>query len=184
MKESLSAERELFWQEVKTLQNTEGFPCLTEKQQRTIILSLYLQDRSERLAENFNSQSYLNESICHESVRSLETGFYKDPNPLEGFFTSFFDAEYVPIRNKNEAIKLLVAFGFPSVIHIQRRLTNTSMEKPFHSCLALGHNQDSEIVIWEKEGLMCPFRLTDLDAQFKEYGHDKYWGIRKLRNSP
>ncbi len=182
MTESLSEERDYFWKEVYLLQNTEGFPRLTEEQQRMIILSLYLQDRSERKGDSyFTSTSLIDLCFCHGSVQGLETGFSTVPELLDYSLPHFFDTEYFPVFNKAEAIKLLESFGFPCVVHLQRRLSNIGLPKPSHTFLALGHDPTGEIIVWEKEGFSLPFRITNLTVELDEYQQEKHWGIRKLR---
>jgi hypothetical protein len=183
MKESLSKERDDFWQEINILQNTEGFPCLTPKQQKIIICSLYLQDRSERDIHNYVvSNHFLYENFCHKAIQALENN-----NSLlqeEDLPADFFQADYYPIWNKSQAVQHIESLSFPTVVHIQRRLQTFIFEQPQHTFLALGHNKEGEIVIWEKEGLGdFPFRITNVEAELNYYGNDKFWGVRKLKNN-
>lgn len=168
MKETLSKERDYFWEEVQMLQRTEGFPRLTQEQQSFILLSLYFPD------------TLTHQDSCHLAIQTLEEGI-ADRTRQENFPSDFFKAEFIPVFNQTEATQILEAFSFPCVVHIQRRNHSILREQPQHTFLALGHNNCSDIVIWEKEGLTLPFRLTTLDSELDRYGPGKFWGLRKLR---
>lgn len=196
MKETLSHERDHYWHEVGILQKTEGFPLLTEDQQKMIVLSLYVQDRSERYSHSIweitKSQSdqptepyqiskdHIRRWFCHAAVQTLESGIPMNEDPMENYPLEFFDGKYVPIENKNQAKKLIESFGFPAVVNINVFDHNEGRRPALHTFLALGHSKHGEIVVWEKEGYGLPYRITNLDEQLGYYGTKRFWGIRHL----
>jgi len=193
----LTAERVRFWKNAAILKQTEGFPQLTYDQQRMVLLSLYVQDRHRRdlnagaryqshgtpyHASYRDSSRHIAKSYCHGAIRNLEAGLpiAIDSYPQFSFPDNFFDTQYFPITNEQDAIDLIESLGFPCVVFVNCLPVNRGIEYQSHTFLALGH-ADKDIITWEKWGLNVFYRLTTLTSQFNRHGREMYWGARPLR---
>lgn len=193
MKESqpnlISEEQKNIQKNIEVAENTEGFSCLTEKQQRIIKQSLYLQTRAERGRKEWqpgetrkykNTEDYVDNRNCHSAVFCLETenvqALSKDAKTDPGFF----EAKYHPVKNIDELKKQIEKFGFPCALHVS--FPNDRFK--VHSSFVLGHDKKNNIVLWEKKSydVKNPYQIITLDKMYTEYGSEYLYGIRKLRD--
>jgi len=222
---SIPKERERLQEQYEILESTDGFQDLSERQQRLLKASLYLQERAERLSDKAseqaviskrqgyfiettkildeedlkemykrepelllnpetrkyrNSQNRIANWYCHASIYSLENEKIGSIKP-EDIPDNFFAADYEKVEKIDDARALILESGFPSIVHISDDKNNFNdgwHQK--HSFLALGKNEDGDIVLWEKEGFNLPFHITTLSQIYKDYCFGHYWGTRKL----
>ncbi|GEM_PF-3261500 len=187
----ISEEQEKIKKNMEVAQNTEGFSRLTEKQKSIIKLSLYLQARAERGRNEWksgddrkymNSEYYVDNRNCHSTICCLEK---EDINALskDAFNDSdFFEAKYNKVETINELKTKIEEFDFPCVLQIGISSSNDPYGK-YHSSLALGHDGNNNIILWEKESseLKFPYQIITLDQIYNIYGN-VYYGLRKLRH--
>lgn len=197
MKESqpnlISEEQKRIQKNMEVVEATEGFSYLTEKQQRIIKQSLYLQVRAERGRKEWqpgetrkykNTEDYVDNRNCHSAVFFLEKENLQEISENARDDSDFFKAEYVVVKEINALKKQIEEFGFPCVLHIGNSPSQDPSGKA-HSSLVLGHNKEGEIILWEKESydILHPYQVTTLDQIYRTYGDIcSYYGLRKLRN--
>lgn len=198
----LEAEREKYRSDIATLEATEGWSLLTDRQREIIRTTLYLQARAQRdmhpdhkndpwyydwfKKANWTpkyqaSMAHILNWYCHVAVYALEncdlSAEYPPDCPLE-----FFDGAYFEVRQYYEITKAIEFFGFPSVVHVSDENGNLSGEdKKYHTFVAMGHGINGEIVVWEKIRQREPYRVTTLKQVHNDYSNILYWGVRKLR---
>lgn len=214
MKESLpginqyqSIERQKIADDLTVLQNTEGYSLLSERQKQIIRVALYIQARSKRkdsieetnkfmsLYRTFlnvkkgqdiyrESRLHIEQWYCHGAIAALEAGCFAGEEPEDNPI-DFFDAAYFAVNDEYDVKKAIEFFGFPCVVHVNEEKENFKGEDTqYHSFLALGHGEDNKIIVWDKQGFRCPYRVTTLSEVFEEYGPNYFWGVRKLRSNP
>lgn len=196
----LEAEREKFRQDIELLESTEGYPLLTLKQRQIIKVSLYLQDRAERAMHPLHindpyyhdwnraktepyklSLDHINNWYCHTAVDGLEHKKISGARP-QVCAKKFFDGKYFLVDDPLTLKEKIEAFGFPCVVHVGGENGNKNGEDGrLHTFLALGHDSEGGIVVWEKVKIRQPYRVTGLEQVYGNYGHGLFWGIRKLR---
>lgn len=179
------------------LESTEGYWLLTPKQRQIIRVSLFIQERAERgmhpshkndswyydwKKENSYQKSldHIGYWYCHAAVSGLEKEKYSGtcPPPCSH---EFFNGQYFIASNVDQVSEVVEEFGFPCVVHIGGENGNFHGEtNRYHTFLALGHDQDGKILIWEKIRKGEPYRIATLNDVFKSYGKDLFWGVRKI----
>jgi hypothetical protein len=120
--------------------------------------------------------------FCHSAINALERPNNPILEPREEYDKSFFDASYYQIKNLQQAEFVLNSYGYPCVVHINSHSKNKGRLTQEHSFLALGHDQNNDIVIWEKEGYGCPFRVGPLKDEFKNMATILLVGLRQLKH--
>lgn len=204
----LSDEKEEICRDLETLEKTEGYSSLSDRQKQIIRVSLAIQARAERegvtdscvnwgvirrVKRYFKrtseetrylaSDRHIIRWYCHGAIASLEDerfeGEWPKDNPID-----FFNASYFEVASEYDVKKAIEYYGFPSVVHVNEDSDNFEGEdSQYHSFLALGHNEDGEIVVWHKEGFRYPYKVTTLRSVFEDYGPSFFWGVRKLKNA-
>lgn len=200
---SLENQRKMYQKDLSLLESTEGFPFLTEKQKKIIRVSLLIQARAERDLDPKHKndpwyydwfkfkrdlkpayrecQEHIKNWYCHSAVASLENGCLAGERPPE-HPKEFFDANYFEVRCEYELERAINFIGYPAVVHANLEKDNFNGEDTqYHTFLALGHNAENNIVVWEKAGFDFPYRVTDLSTVYEDYRGLNYWGVRKLR---
>jgi len=204
----LSDEKEEINRDLQILEKTEGYSSLSVRQKQIIRVSLAVQARANREGvTNYcvnkgiirRVRRFLNRTseetryqasgrhvirwYCHGAIASLEgedfEGEWPKDNPIE-----FFNASYFEVASEYDVKKAIEYYGFPSVVHVNEASDNLEGEdSQYHSFLALGHNEDGEIVVWHKEGFRYPYKVTTLHSVYEVYGPSYFWGVRKLKNA-
>lgn len=216
-KNGLNDNKEQLSREFKLLESLEGFSKLSERQQRLIRLSLYVQQRAVRFKEGTrmspNTKRFLGVEIeevkrlheedsklisnrlsreqvanwyCHLSAYVLETENI-DVSGLKLIPDDFFDAEYFDVSQYDEVESRVLDVGFPCVVHIGNPdidyYANVE-DRMVHTCVALGKDDQGQIIVWEKMNYGLPYRTTTLSDVFNSYTKLKTvrykWGIRPL----
>lgn len=167
------------------ISETQGYKSLPPKQKQMIRLSLMLQKRVfETPSENLSQHTYkiycsLN---CHLSVYMLETGKYTGHLYNDNIPRNFFRAKYSkkPISEQSDLLRFLPEFKLPTIIHISLSPKKVySHEVVLHTMLVLDITSDKDLIIWEKEGTLLPFRIANVSDQLKTYPN-LHWGYRPL----
>lgn len=130
-----------------------------------------------------SSQNFIGEWYCHAAIAALEaqSSISAEPSTIP---ENFFEAEYRIIRAYQQAQDLIDAHGYPCVVHIalsQPANFNEGHNTVAHSFLALGKNEEGNIIIWDKKNFELPFRTTTLQNVYDTYGPDWVYGVRDLR---
>lgn len=189
-------EQEARKEKFETLERLEGFQRLSEKQQRMIRASLYIQDRAERpepqVGDYRDSKEHAEKSYCHAAVQCLE----KEIVALNLEETSDIQDEIDTVQGMavahsatfEQTQKLIEKTGFPAIVLIGFPI---NLEKDnvyhLHEFVALGKNAKGEIIAWEKEngGIDRPYRLVSLEKIYEQHvrGNPKNmdWGARSFR---
>ncbi len=200
----LDKEQTKYRHDVAQLEVTEGYALLSEDQRAIIRSTLIVQIRAERDMDPTHkndpwyydwlknrghrpkyqkSLEHVKQWYCHAAVAALEGQGLSGTRP-PNCQVDFFDGAYLPIDQEFELRKAVEFFGFPCVVHVSTELGNSSGEKTkYHTLLALGHDPEGQIVVWEKQRIGLPYRITQLSQVYEDYRHVHCWGFRKLRSS-
>ncbi|MBD3245247.1 MAG: hypothetical protein GF335_04620 [Candidatus Moranbacteria bacterium] len=167
------------YEKIADLEATEGFHRLSNRQQKMIKLSLYMQERFERLP-------YLDNSFyacyCHKAVDAIETEKIEEGDV---FPEDFYEASYKKISSLDDAENHILSIEFPVVVHIARGpgpVEGSINKGRDHSFIVFGKNSSGDIIVWEKEGTRYPFRVTTLKEVYKDYTANYFWGVRELKD--
>ncbi len=137
-------------------------------------------DRKYRLSQNAIANWY-----CHAAIAGLEYEKGLSITPAE-VPENFFKTDYHLVASIQNVEKIIENTGFPCVIHIMHHepVNYNESYNAFHSCLALGLNEEGKVMIWEKKGNQLPFRVVTLDEVYTKYGTYNLWGARPLNKQP
>lgn len=169
-----------------------GYRSLTEFQQNLLIEALKRQSeldthhssgdkrQSYKHIDAFNFVMSIN---CHGSAYCVENQiqFKNRPKPTP---TSFFKSKYhiLPYSTHLQIFTSVLKKPFPSIVQISNDWEGNDIQ---HSCIALGKTtDDKDILIWEKQGTLFPFRLTTLRTVFNDYTSEdleRYWAVHSLQ---
>lgn len=179
-----------------TLEKLEGFQRLSEKQQRMIRASLFIQDRAERpqpqTGDYDTSKEHAEKSYCHAAVQCLEKEIValnlEEISNIRDEINTQQGMAVVHSATFEQVQELIEKTGFPAVVLIGFPI-NLERDNTFHlhEFVALGQNAKGEIIAWEKEngGIDRPYRLISLEKIYKQHvrGNPKNmdWGARSFR---
>lgn len=194
-KQSIVEEKKHIDRDLVRLQETSGFSKLTSRQQKIIKQSLYVQQREKREEPIFDhlrqeqKYSLSHQNIfnwyCHGTINNLEQerGLDTIPPVLPD---DFFKTKFHRLQNQTELIDLLKKQGFPCVVHISLSDKGLNDSSQSHTFLALGPDRSGEIIIWDKQGYNCPYRVITLseltETEYPCHYKSLYWGIRDLKS--
>ncbi len=136
-------------------------------------------ERKYRLSQNAIANWY-----CHAAIAGLEyeKGLSIDPAEVP---ENFFEADYHKVNSIQDVEHIIEGASYPCVVHIMRAEPNNYNEgyNTAHSLLALGKNENGQVMVWEKKGNQLPFRIVPLADVYKTYGTYNLWGARPLQKT-
>lgn len=111
------------------VRQSEGWSKLSQRQQKLIEISLFVQDRYER-NDTFNiggyekSAEYIEKYYCHAAIHALENNFlfqfdYLERNEWLKIRTKdFFETKYQEVDSYEKSVEVILKHDFPCVVHI------------------------------------------------------------------
>jgi hypothetical protein len=107
-------------------QETEGWSKLSEKQQKMLEISLFVQDRDNRRdrSKYLQSHEYVQKYYCHGAIYALENNFLFRPKDLKKEEETkirtkdFYQTKYVNINYYEKSKKEILKHDFPCVLHL------------------------------------------------------------------
>ncbi len=173
----------------EALEGTEGFSKLNRKQQRIIKFSLYVNARNKRRdgALGYDESRFIvGIWNCHNAVDLLERETWLEEGEPPKLPENFFKADYEKSAGLTGIALRIERYGFPAVVHIFSKDPKGDYSKGIydaeHSFLALGHDINDDVLIWEKVGHGHDFQVSTLSNVFDSYDKDTYyWGVRNLK---
>lgn len=188
LKRNIKTDSFFLKKEISLLKSVPELNLFSKRQQKLMIVSLYLSYRSLRKSTTksfervklsdpyYTTANFIDIWFCHASVRAIvEQNFSEELLFLTP--DSFFEANYTKnkVQTVQSATNLFEKAQMPSIVHLAQ------MEKnkygPIHSFIALGKNQNGEIITWEKEAAYLPFKVSTISL-IHAYYPSQYWGIK------
>ncbi len=180
-------------QNLDLLCTSDGYKKTDKYRQKLMRVALKIQHRLDHhlvlgsAKQNYKlvpTHRFLVSTNCHESAfcveHQLSYRYRPKPPPSKFFRSSFYGI--LPYSIHIQARFAILRKTFPSIVQISNDGEGIDV---LHSFIALDETKDGkDIIIWEKQGIVYPFRVTTLSEVFNYYtfpGHECYWAVRPLQ---